>query len=251
MSNAARPNMNQSDAYQQDHIVEQRSRLSDAVRQVFERKEVTDKFCELKLHQSDFDDPNFVWNAIVVSASTMGNASGYERLIANPINRAKMDYEKVMNHLPAAERETYIAKVLKQAGVRFPNMKAAWLEKNLQILANEGGPVKMKEVLEEQSGTTGKVSYLTQFYGIGKKYGRNILMDVYHSDFRNCIAVDARMHSMSKHLELTFATYEAEEQFYLDVAKIAGVDGWELDRLIFHFGKEVRDKLDQDIALAA
>lgn len=146
MSNSPHPDMNQADVYQHEHIEEQRIRLSEAVKQLFRRKEVRAKFCALKLHEREVDNPNFVWNAL---------------------------------------------------------------------------------------------------------RGHHDSMDICHSDFHNTIGFYGRIQSLSNHLELTFPTFEAEEQFYVSVAELAGLDGWELDRLLFHFGKDVRDTLDRDIARAA
>jgi hypothetical protein len=62
--------------------------------------------------------------------------------------------------------------------------------------------------------------------------------DVYHEDFRNSIAIDARIKAVSETLGLSFSTYVEHEDFYLSVAKAAGLNGWELDRLIFNFKAE-------------
>jgi len=61
------------------------------------------------------------------------------------------------------------------------------------------------------------------------------MMDVYHEDFRDSIAIDARIQSVSKAWGLSFDTYEEQENFYLSVAETAGLNGWELDRLLFNF----------------
>jgi hypothetical protein len=84
---------------------------------------------------------------------------------------------------------------------------------------------------------------LKKFPGIGDKYARNIMMDVYHPDFRDSIAVDARINAISNALGLSFASYRDHEAFYLDVAKEAGLNGWELDRLLFNFRTEVESRL--------
>ncbi|WP_197526239.1 hypothetical protein [Botrimarina colliarenosi] len=59
-------------------------------------------------------------------------------------------------------------------------------------------------------------------------------MDVYHPEFRQSIAIDSRIQSITKILGLTFSTYEGEERFYLEAAEQAGLNGWELDRLMFN-----------------
>jgi hypothetical protein len=72
------------------------------------------------------------------------------------------------------------------------------------------------------------------------------MMDVYHKEFRDNIALDVRIKSISKDLGLSFSDsdYMEHEKFYLDVAHSAGLNGWELDRLLFNFGDEVKRRLD-------
>ena len=79
--------------------------------------------------------------------------------------------------------------------------------------------------------------------GIGPKYSRNMLMDIFHPDFRDSIAIDQRILSISRLLELRFKNYNEHENFYLDVADGAGLSGWELDRLMYRFTDEFLDAL--------
>ncbi|HYL31506.1 MAG TPA: hypothetical protein VEU27_16450 [Gemmatimonadales bacterium] len=62
------------------------------------------------------------------------------------------------------------------------------------------------------------------------------MMDVYHEEFRDSIAVDGRISAISAVLGLRFTSYAEEEAFYIEVAKEAGLNGWELDRLPEHPG---------------
>lgn len=64
------------------------------------------------------------------------------------------------------------------------------------------------------------------------------MMDVYHEDFRDSIAVDVRIKRISDAWGLSFPSYEEHENFYLSVATDAGLNGWELDRLMFNFTNE-------------
>ena len=77
-------------------------------------------------------------------------------------------------------------------------------------------------------------------------------MDVYHPDSRNYIAVDARINRISSALGVTLRGYKAREDFYLNVAKKAGLEGWELDRILYRFRDFVLDELEdaEDIAAA-
>jgi hypothetical protein len=68
-------------------------------------------------------------------------------------------------------------------------------------------------------------------------------MDVYHPEFRDSIAIDARIKDISQILGISFQNYAQHEQFYLDAAHEAGLNGWELDRLMFHYLQEFRTLL--------
>jgi len=54
--------------------------------------------------------------------------------------------------------------------------------------------------------------------GIGEKYARNIMMDVYHEDFRDSIAIDSRILAISAKWGLRFKSFSDHEAFYLAVA---------------------------------
>lgn len=101
-----------------------------------------------------------------------------------------------------------------------------------------GGVAAAKERLLGQAGREAKIKFLQSFHGIGPKYSRNMLMDVYHPDFRDSIAIDQRILSISKALGLSFRNYNDHEDFYLRVARDAGLNGWELDRLMYRFTDE-------------
>jgi hypothetical protein len=69
------------------------------------------------------------------------------------------------------------------------------------------------------------------------------MMGVNHEDFRESIALDVRIKKISEAVGLSFPSYADHEAFYLDVAREAGLDGWELDRLLFNFRPEVEARL--------
>jgi len=81
------------------------------------------------------------------------------------------------------------------------------------------------------------MKFLKTFTGIGDKYARNMMMDVYHEEFRDSIAIDSRIKGLSKAWGLVRA-YDEHERFYLGVARAAGLNGWELDRLLYNFHDE-------------
>ena len=71
--------------------------------------------------------------------------------------------------------------------------------------------------------------------GIGEKYARNIWLDVYHPDFHNNVAIDDRIKKITQALGYSFGNYQDHEKFYLDIARESGINGWELDRLLYNY----------------
>lgn len=60
-------------------------------------------------------------------------------------------------------------------------------------------------------------------------------MDVYHPDFRHTVAVDERIKRITKELGYEFKNYGEHERFYQDIAREAGLEAWELDRLLYNY----------------
>ena len=80
-----------------------------------------------------------------------------------------------------------------------------------------------------------KIQFMMAFEGIGPKYGRNIWMDLYDADFRQSIAVDSRLTRVSRALGFRFGMdeYTAHEELFRELAADAGLEPWELDRLLY------------------
>jgi hypothetical protein len=117
----------------------------------------------------------------------------------------------------------------------MPKRKAEWLTKNFELVAEMGGPSVARELALAQVGTRAKIEFMSRFSGIGPKYARNLWMDVYHPDFRESIAIDDRIKTISEAMGCEFLTYELHEAFYLDVAHAVGLQGWDLDRLLYNY----------------
>jgi hypothetical protein len=216
----------------------QKDALVRAVKTVWKRSEVKDKIAALKRKQADFEREDFVWRAILSGFSTMGNSRGYEGLMQNEANYSKVAYPALQKVSPRWRKE-HIAKVFRSAGIRYAERKAGWLNENVNVMRKLGGLDSAKRELEGAYKMSGKIALLTTFKGISKKYARNMMMDVYHPEFQNCIAVDARIKKVSKALGLRFSTFEEEEQFYIASAKAARLQPWELDRVIYNFTNDV------------
>ncbi len=185
---------------------------------------------------------DFLWHYLLQSFSTMGRSSGYYGLIEEKSNYTEVTYERI-DKLEARKRIETVAKVCRAAKVRMPDKKAEYIIGCYEYVKSLGGPEKAKEILLSLKGREEKINFLKRFPGIGDKYARNIMMDVYHKDFRDCIAIDARIKKISSTLGLKFNNYREHEKFYLDVAKLAEINGWELDRLLYGFQKEILEKV--------
>ena len=191
---------------------------------------------------AEFDRPDFLWHYLLAGFSTMGGVGGYAGLIGNPANYARVAYA-ALAALPADVRTAEVNEVCRAAGLRWPNRKAAFIRSAFDRIHALGGPEAARAQLVARPDRASKIAWLTGFDGVSKKYARNLMMDVYHPEFRACIAIDARIKAITRELGLSFRSYEAEEDFYLAVAERAGRNGWELDRLLFNCSAEVIDRL--------
>jgi endonuclease III len=196
----------------------------------------------LKEGHRDLARPDFLWHYLLQSFSTMGRASGWHGLIGTQDNYRRVTYTALAALTPDA-RAAEVRQVCRTARIRMPDRKADYILGCFEHVTRLGGPEAAKAKLLAQPGREAKLAFLRSFPGIGPKYARNIMMDVYHDDFRDSIALDVRIKAISDALGLSFASYAEHESFYLDVAREAELNGWELDRLLFNFRREVESRL--------
>lgn len=198
----------------------------------------------LKRGCSGLKRPDFIWHYLLQSFATMGKASGAKGLMQNQDNYQRVTFA-ALDALTPKKRERQVHEVCHAAKVRMPDVKARYILGCFDYIKSMGGPEKAKGLLLAQSGKDAKIKFLRTFPGIGPKYARNIMMDAYHEEFRDNIALDVRIKSISNDLGLSFSDsdYMEHEKFYLEVAHSAGLNGWELDRLLFNFGEEVKKRL--------
>ena len=188
----------------------------------------------LKLDHRDLQREDFLWHFLLQSFATMGRSSGWQGLIGKKNNYDQVTFES-LSKLDDTDRERTVRAVCRNAKIRMPDKKTEFILGCFELIRDMGGLSEAKSRLLAQDGREGKIKFLLQFPGIGPKYARNIMMDVYHEDFRDSIAVDARIKSISEALGVSFKSYQEHEAFFLDVARLAGLNGWELDRLMYHF----------------
>ncbi|WP_200385418.1 hypothetical protein [Rhodocyclus tenuis] len=202
-----------------------------------------DELEQLKREHEQLRRTDFVWHYLLQSFSTMGRAAGWHGLIGNHENYAKVTYEALANLSPEA-RDRQVRETCRAAKIRMPGKKADFILGCFFLIKALGGPAEAKARQVRETGRDNKIRFLRQFPGIGPKYARNMMMDVYHEDFRESIAIDVRIRAISVALGLSFSSYEEHERFYLDAAAMVGLNGWEMDRLLFNY----RDDFERAIA---
>lgn len=204
--------------------------------------DMTKRLNELKKSVSEIEREDFIWHFLLQSFATMGNSRGHYGLILNKANYNRVTFQYVSN-LNKEDRLRNFENVLSEAKVRMPMQKAQWLNKNYDYILNLGGLASARNLALSQKGTQAKIRFMERFSGIGSKYARNIWMDVVHPDFLNNIAVDERIKKITEAMGYSFDNYESHERFYLDIAKEAGLNGWELDRLLYNFNDYFLNRL--------
>jgi hypothetical protein len=185
--------------------------------------------------------PESLWEGLVRSAGTWGNASAGLKLMRTPGFHKQLGW-RALAALGDRAREARMLAALKRAGCRWPNRKARFLANSWARLKEMGGPGAAKRKLDSVPGRDGKIKFLLQFQGVGQKYARNMMMDGYHPDFRDSIAIDIRITEVLRKLGLP-STYPDAERFLVSAAHKAGLEGWEADRLLFLYKDEVLGRL--------
>lgn len=206
--------------------------------------EMRKKLRELKRKgQEGLERDDFLWHYLLQSFSTWGNSRGWQGLIGDRGNYGQVVFP-VLQKMMADERPAHIENVLRVAKVSRAARKAGLLSQNVALVEALGGLVAAKEAALAQEGTAAKIRFMKRFHGIGDKYARNIWMDVYHPDFHGTIAVDDRIKAMSRALGYSFGNYAEHEAFYQQIAEEAGLQAWEVDRLIYNFKDRLIQSLD-------
>lgn len=183
---------------------------------------------------SELERSDFVWHILLESFSTWGGTRGYAGLIGNQDNYSRVTFD-ALSTLDADERPIVLLEVFRAAKMRYAEAKAGLMARNYDLMAEMGGPVGAKQQALAQDGKEAKINFMKHFHGIGPKYARNIWMTAYHPDFHDTIAVDLRIKKITKALGYSFETFEEEERFYQEIAEEAGLQGWDLDRLLYNY----------------
>jgi thermostable 8-oxoguanine DNA glycosylase len=163
-------------------------------------------------------------------------------LVSKEKNYSKVKYD-FLESMDEEERIEHLKEMMNKCNVRFPNQKSNRLSENVDKIEEMGGLKEATKRWNEIDGKESKMRFLKKFQGIGDKYARNIGMDVHHPDFRDSIAVDERIKSISEELGLEFSSYESHEDFYRSVAQEVDMSAWELDRVLYRYREEILSRI--------
>lgn len=178
--------------------------------------------------------PDLLWYLLLQSAATQGNSRGWSGLCGDAATLESVAYG-VLEPLTPEAREARLLAALRTAKVRMPTVKAPRLAANVGQIAEMGGVEKAKIRMLGLPTRDEKLNFMRSFAGIGEKYGRNVWMDVYDPAFRDTVAVDERLKKVARAMGLNETGYAQAEAFYCAIACDAGLEAWELDRLLYNF----------------
>ena len=192
----------------------------------------------LRLLKADGEElrkrPDLVWYLLLQSAATQGNSRGSLGLIGDEATFKSVAYS-VLAPLTKELREARILAALRKAKVRMQTLKAPQLTANLARIEGMGGVEQATEKMLSLPTREEKFRFMRSFEGIGEKYGRNVWMDIYDPSFRDTVAVDERLKKIARALGFAERGYPKSEAFYCRIARDAGLEPWELDRLLYNF----------------
>jgi hypothetical protein len=175
---------------------------------------------------------------------------GWQRLNERVTVREVLDYVR-LSALDSGQREADIKATLEKGGVYRKTRKADWLAKNVAKMERRNGPENALKLFEEAPGRNGKIAFLKRFAGVGNKLSRHIPMRLYHAEFRDSIAIDARISNISELLGLRLRSFSDEERWYVAAAHDIGLDGWTLDRAMYHAHEDFKTRLAQELVAKA
>jgi hypothetical protein len=177
---------------------------------------------------------DLVWQLLLQSFATMRNSRGWAGLFGTPGLASQVSFASLHRWTPAARR-LRIEMVLRKAKIWMPAQKADWLAANFASIERAGGVKTVTQHALSLTSRDEKYRFMDAFEGIGPKYARNLWMDIYDPLFRDAVAIDERIKSITAALGYSFRTYEAHEQFYRDIADEVRLEPWEVDRLLYQF----------------
>jgi len=224
--------------------------LVTAVETVRDEQPVDEKLTELRERgQQRWERDDVLWFEIVLSLATQGNSRGAQLVVdeEGAINEER--YQRVsfetLKQLDPEERPNTVEEAVRAAKVSRPNQTTDAIIRNFETVdAEYGSPGALKSAFQDTPTAEGKLDFLKSFHRIGKKYSRNICMDLYLEEFRDRIAIDRRIEGILDTAEIpTDRTYEEQEEFLRSVADELDMKPWALDRTLYNFNEEIQSRL--------
>jgi len=212
--------------------------LADTVQTVLDETDADEQIEALKENaRQRREREDMLWFELILSMATLRGSSG-STLATDSEYYSQVEYE-TLRGMDDSERIDHLEGVLLDAGVNMHLRKADFINAQLKRIESLGGLDAAQQAFESKEGKEAKMDFLRKFKDIGDKYARNIGMDIFHPDFQDTIALDARINGISDGLGVEFDSYEEHEQFYVDVAERLGMTAWELDRLLYRYTDNV------------
>lgn len=193
--------------------------------------------------------PDLLWYLLLQSAATQGNSRGWVGLCGDPVTLASVSFAKLAT-MTSSRREAALLAALQKAKVRMPTIKAQRLAANLARIIELGGVEAATKLMLSLPDREAKLQFIRSFAGIGEKYGRNIWMDIYDPAFRDAVAIDERLKKVAKAMGFVSNSYQEAEQFYCQIAEEAGLEPWELDRLLYQFTDHFLEAVGYEIRVS-
>lgn len=187
-----------------------------------------------------------LWYLLLQSMSTLQSSAGHAHIFPG------IDKEPLatvahgsLRQMSAAGRERALLHAFRK--VRYGEIKAMRLALNFEFIESMGGLQSATSSMRALGTMEAKKAWVRRFKGIGNKYARNFWMDIRDSHFEDSIAIDSRLASVGRILGMPSDDYDQQEAFFLGIASEAGISGWEADRLIYNFRKELMQEAGIDV----
>jgi hypothetical protein len=194
---------------------------------------------KLKSESAQFGEhPDWPWIGLVLSGATRGGSWRWEKSV-KPRYEDELSWSAI-SELAAEERRVRLETV-----GRFWRQTAIWLEHAYLNVHAAGGPLAVRERLSQMSAND-VINYWKSFKGVKDKYARNIMMDIYHPNFRkDFFAIDSRLEALLPILGYAGQrNYLSMERFLLDLSREVGLNAWDLDRLLYSKHSEIKQQFE-------
>lgn len=222
-----------------------KQRLVDVITTMKDSKDVKEELAKIRAKAEALKEQQgdkIIWYELLASMNSWGGANTYIILEDSTVT-----FEALSALASDEAVEAALGEAIARAKMRYPNDKREYLLRNFQKIREMGGEAAATKAYKSLEGWKAKRKFWDDFAGIGPKYARNIPMDMYDDDFKDVIAVDDRIKDIADALGFSEAErndYCQMEEFFLDVAEDCGIDGWELDRIMYQFEPRILKELN-------